>query len=143
MRKTIALVLSTCFLLAQPVSAADLDLSGYSIEDLLELRKQITAELSEKGYAEKVVIPNGLYTVGTDIKAGRYVMSGDGKGNGVSAYIYENQAAYEDRDKITIYAEDDEEELIDLSDGQLVYFDGIGTSVYIEDATKTDAFWAP
>lgn len=64
-----AVALAAC--LAAP-ALADIDLSGLSFEELLELQKQVTTALWASDGWQEVTVPTGIYEVGTDIPAGRW-----------------------------------------------------------------------
>lgn len=71
MRKAICVLLCAIFLTA-PVLASDVDLSGYSVEELLELQDKVNDALFEKGGL--TVLSPGTYNVGIDIAPGTYVV---------------------------------------------------------------------
>lgn len=76
MKKLIALIL--VFACLMPVIAvADLDLSGYSFDDLIDLQRQITAEILSRPEWKEVTVPAGDWVVGTDIPAGSYGIRND------------------------------------------------------------------
>lgn len=49
-----------------------LDLSGYSVEELLQIRDEVDKELFNKGGF--VIVEEGIYVVGKDIGAGTYII---------------------------------------------------------------------
>lgn len=49
-------------------------LSGLSQDELIALRDQIHQELLDRGIEKEVLVPMGVYTVGTDIPAGTYTV---------------------------------------------------------------------
>lgn len=63
-----ALVLSTCF-----AYAVDLDLSGYTDEQIIELNGLINQELVNRKIGIRAKIDPGAYLVGKDIPVGTYV----------------------------------------------------------------------
>jgi hypothetical protein len=110
-------------LLAVPASAADLDLSGYSIEDLLALRDRIAVELTERGYAEKGVLQNGVYETGKDIKPGTYIVSFEGTSDVYqfsSVTVYENREKMDKLDSIDIFFVTSDGARITLEDGYIL-----------------------
>ena len=92
MRKLVLLLLCAIFVIRQ-VYAAEIDLSGYSVEELLALQDKVDSALFEKGGL--TVIELGTYTVGVDIAAGSYVLKpypSDKAGLGVLNYtVYRNE----------------------------------------------------
>lgn len=144
MKRVIALACLICCLWSSTMYSADLDLSGYSIDELLELRKIISEELFNKGYVEKVNFPNGTYECGVDIKPGRYLFSVEGDEIYGHVAIYDSKEDRENGDsRLDRYIDADQPQYLDFNEGDyiLVYY-GDGT-LYIEDASKSDAFWAP
>ena len=61
------------FVFIVPVYAvAELDLSGMSFDDLVELRNEILTEIMSRSDFKSVTVPAGNYIVGEDIPAGHY-----------------------------------------------------------------------
>lgn len=78
MKKALAVALTIIVLLVGVVSIAEIDLSGMSLEELITLREQIDeAIMATDNYI--VVVPGGMYMVGSDIPAGRWVISSHDK----------------------------------------------------------------
>ena len=148
MKRTLVLILvlvclSTCLFHSQ-VFAGEIDLSQYSIEELIELRKNITDMLTNLGYTEKTVIPGGKYIGGETIKPGRYIVCGEGKqGTSVDVYIYESEDAYnkEHDSKDVYWINNDAVQVIEILEGELVSIIPRGTLAYIEEEASADAFW--
>lgn len=99
-------------------------LDGMGVEELMTLRMEIDSRLAQEGLHDSNAIPAGQYVVGTDIKAGTYVLkhmyAPDSSSNGVYVFIY---ASLEDAKQHGIiidswYMEPGEEQLIRLEDGQ-------------------------
>ena len=67
-------ILTTCIVLAgsMAVSAADMDISGLSVDELLQLRTEVDEAIMSKGGA--VVIGYGKYEAGVDIAPGQYTL---------------------------------------------------------------------
>lgn len=61
---SILLLQTTCF-------AAEIDLQGMSVNELIALKDEINLKISELGGSN--IIPAGVYVVGRDIRAGRYI----------------------------------------------------------------------
>lgn len=144
MKRVIALACLICCLWSSSMYSADIDLSGYSIDELLELRKLITEELSNKGYSEKLEFPNGEYECGVDIKPGRYLFSVEGEKVFGRVIRYDSKEDSDnDVNDHTQYFDEGDSKYIEFKEGDYIvvlFTDGI---LYIEDGTKTDAFWAP
>ena len=84
MKKILVLVLTlalaignTCACLAE----SPIDFSGYSLEELLEIRENLTNEISSRPGGEKMVLGSGQYKIGDDLPAGvytfKFVQNGD------------------------------------------------------------------
>ncbi len=76
MQKTISAILCLMLLLAVPTAFAssDIDLSGMTYDELIALREDINLAMWSSDEWDVVGIPEGMYRVGIDIPAGRYVM---------------------------------------------------------------------
>lgn len=74
MKKMIAGLLVACTLFTTSAYAASVDVKTMTTEELVELRNQICEELTERSDFTDDVIYVGDYVVGTDIKAGQYVI---------------------------------------------------------------------
>lgn len=73
MRKFLA-ILMLCLLLIVPAFAETFDLSSMSLDDLIQLRDAVRNELSARIGSDPMTIVSGKYIVGTDIKAGYYLL---------------------------------------------------------------------
>ena len=122
MKKLLSVLLVLC-VLALPVCAfAEIDLSGLSFAELIDLRQQIDRLLFGSDEYKEVTVPQGNYTVGVDIPAGAYSLS-------VSSFatctIYEDSSA--DFDKLVgMYAlsADSPVAKLERTDGQYVELSG-------------------
>lgn len=75
MKKIIAAVSALALAATMTVTAAaELDLSGYSWDDLIALRAQITHEQMSRDEWQEVEVPQGLWKVGEDIPAGKWTI---------------------------------------------------------------------
>ena len=125
MKKSLLIfVLLSVFVFAlTPVSHASsyLDLSTLSTDELLSIRDSINAELSKRNFKEKsVIVPKGIYTVGTDIPAGAYTLTS--KENLVTMAIYDQN------DNLIFSSAFDEGEIlgkVELKHGCIVKFTGM------------------
>lgn len=88
MKKVLVLMLSVMLALPCLSLAADpIDLSGYSVDELIELKTAIVGELMERKEIKSANIPSGEYIIGEDIPAGTYSIASGGR----SALVTVNQ----------------------------------------------------
>lgn len=73
-RLFVALVLVT--MIMSTALAEGVDLASMTTDDLIQLRQQITDEISLRvaDPNDEQLVPEGIYVVGKDIKAGKYVL---------------------------------------------------------------------
>ena len=71
-RRIIALVLA--LILIAPAALADVDLSGMTFEELLELQRQVTAAIWASDGWQEVTVPTGVYEIGVDIPVGYWTI---------------------------------------------------------------------
>jgi len=101
MKKILVLVLTlalaignTCACLAE----SPIDFSGYSLEELLEIRENLTNEVSSRPGGEKMVLGSGQYKIGDDLPVGvytfKFVQNGDSDVSRTEYYVYENESMY-------------------------------------------------
>lgn len=74
MKKVILLVMA--LLLVGALASAEVDLSGMTYEELVELRDQLDKSIWAMDEWEYVQVPGGDYDVGVDIPAGRWTLVG-------------------------------------------------------------------
>jgi len=75
MKKIISIVIAAVLILAVPVCAsAEIDLSGLSWQELIDLRAAIMREQMSRDEWQEVVVPKGVYIVGEDIPAGKWTI---------------------------------------------------------------------
>ncbi len=101
MKKLVAVVLLFCLLfLSASVSlaAGPIDFAGYTLEELLEIRKDLVEEIASRPGGEKMVLCIGQYLIGEDIQAGiytfKFVLNGDSDKARTNYYVYENESMY-------------------------------------------------
>lgn len=152
MKKSIlAIGLGMSLLLSTPIMAdvPDIDLASMSTEDLVSLRDSINAEIANKGGDN--IIGEGVYTVGTDIKAGNFkVTPMKGYDGRTSFYIFKDSSEYDDYKDgnydagdcvidLDSYEENDTDfgNLV-LKDGEILYIDR-GNAIIEE----VDPSWKP
>lgn len=119
MKKIFAFIIAVS-LLAAPVSAADLDLSSMSIDELVELRKSVDAEIQAKVHEDDYMIPMGEYKAGEDILSGKFLFTATESG-----YIfgYENEEARDKDDPTWIHDfKAGDQEYLELKEGTIIRF---------------------
>ena len=107
-----------------PVLAESVDLGSMTTDDLLALRNEINDILTERIASDASVIYSGNYTVGVDIKAGRYVLQFDeiaeGETTGI-VMLFEDTDKWHNRDYISAdYLRTDVEYQIVLEDNMVL-----------------------
>lgn len=102
--KKILIILMLVLLLIPSVIAESVDYNSMTTDDLLALRNQINGILIERMASDASAIYSGNYTVGVDIKAGRYVLQFDeiaeGETTGI-VMLFENTDKWHNRDYIS------------------------------------------
>jgi len=73
MKKLIALILVVC-MTASFAAAEDIDLSGLSFDQLVELKEKIILAMWNSHEWQEVKVPVGIYEVGKDIPAGKWTV---------------------------------------------------------------------
>ena len=113
---------------AQSSSHEKIDLTEYSLEELIELHEDVRAELADRLHLrEENIIGRGRYVVGVDIKAGTYVLTvketkTDGNGNPTNS-IKLFDVLEDGRTELFWINEDipiGEHAIVSLADGQLI-----------------------
>ena len=93
----IALMLTAlcCF---AAVAEGTIDFSGYTLEELLTIRDDLTDEIASRPGGEKMVLGTGQYKIGEDLAAGvytfKFVQNGDKDVTRSDYYVYENESMY-------------------------------------------------
>ena len=80
MKKVLSLLLVLCLLLPALAVAESIDLSALSFDQLIQLREQITRELTSRPEWKEVTVPIGLWKVGEDIPAGHWTITAADRG---------------------------------------------------------------
>lgn len=97
MKRLVKKIAGTTMVLTMGVSgtalAADIDLTGMSLDELVELQNNIVAEIDSRTNVGKDVIPCGVYVVGTDIKEGSFKLSTD-EDNYTDVLVFEDEDTY-------------------------------------------------
>lgn len=81
--------------IAYAETASDFDLSGYDVEDFLELQKQISDTLFEKG---NMMLYDGDYVVGKDIPAGDFVITLHSEDRTLIVWVYKTETSRDEYD---------------------------------------------
>lgn len=77
--KKLALVLALALAFALVPAHAEVDLSGMTLSELIELSQQVTMAMWETEEWEEVEVPIGVYEIGVDIPAKHWnIAAGDG-----------------------------------------------------------------
>lgn len=136
---------SACF-------AEGTDLKAMSFEELSSLKVAVDAELNSRPEAKPFDLSPGLYTVGKDIKAGRYyIMASLPLDYGAHIVVYETKDAYVQPplDKPYEYGEYKERyylkygkniQIIDLEDGNYIYIQQASIKFSITEFTEEDYY---
>lgn len=116
--KKILLMLCSVLFLATSASAESINFDELTIDELLELRGRINAEISKRLTETEIVFYPFDYVVGTDIPAGRYIITGE---SGVSPYgcIYLCSTGTENFSWLC-YLDVGEEYAIELEEGDIL-----------------------
>ena len=83
MKKLLCIIMILCML--PVISLAD-DLASMSYNALIELSRQVTAEIMSRPEWKEVEVPSGEWTVGVDIPAGVYSITPVGSSANFSCY---------------------------------------------------------
>ena len=152
MKKRVRIMLSVMLastMVLTPVYATEsIDLDSMSVEDLQNLQEKISEKLKEKGEDDPSwdIIPQGVYKVGADIKAGQFEV--EAIKDTVSIKLYESEDVYKEDDseykaRYPLYYDEETGEsdsaFLSLSDGQIVAIEY--GSAFIKEASK--ASWMP
>lgn len=123
MKKVVLLVLA--LVLVGAVALAEVDLSGMTYDEMVELRDQLDKAIWASDGWQYVQVPGGDYDVGTDIPAGRWTLVG------VDSYseikVCESRALKDDYAAEIIYEslEHNQHYNITLEDGQYIKISGL------------------
>lgn len=74
MKKFVSIALAVIFLFSTAY-AAEIDLSGLSLAELIELQQRVTMAMWETDEWQEVTVPAGVYQIGVDIPAGHWSLS--------------------------------------------------------------------
>lgn len=141
MKKFISMVLAL-LCLALPAMAEEMDLNNMSLADLLKLHEQLDTAIQEQFdcVLDSDGIYQGVYVVGTDIKAGRYLLTSVSK-TYFMCHLYEDmehKTAHDGGQHETITGIGDTLQL-KMEDGMVLVVDQGAASVKL----VPEANWAP
>lgn len=141
MKKFIALALAL-LCLALPAMAEEIDLNSMTLAELLKLHEQLDAAIQEQYdcILDSNGIYQGVYVVGTDIKAGRYLLTSVSK-TYFMCHLYEDmehKTAHDGGQHETITGIGDTLQL-KLEEGMILVVDQGAASV----KPVSEAEWAP
>lgn len=75
MKKVFAFIMAIVLIMALTTShAANLDLSGYSNEELVEISRLINQEIADRKIEKTAHLSGGVYVAGVDIPIGEYLV---------------------------------------------------------------------
>ena len=135
MRRLAVVLAAGCVVFSTPVLAESTDVAGMDFSALNELKQKVDTEYYSRPEAEPFSIAEGYYTVGQDMKPGRYyvaTVSPDEDGYGVRMHVYVDKAQFDARPSgyYGDYISDDyfslgeEPKSISLEDGNYLYVEG-------------------
>lgn len=93
MKKLLVFLLALTLL--STAALAEIDLSGMTYDELLDLRAQVDQALWASDGWQEVDVPSGVYVVGEDIPAGRWTLTCDSVMS--SLVIYPTKADYDNQ----------------------------------------------
>ena len=74
MKKILSLVVLLAILATTAASAAEIDLSGMTFDELRALQDQLTAEMVKRPECKQTVLPAGRWEAGVDLPCGKYII---------------------------------------------------------------------
>lgn len=98
MKKVAALLCAFFVLVPTCFAEGKIDFSGYTLEELLQIKTDLSNELASRPGAEQMILTPGDYTIGEDFPAGvysfRFLQNGDEEVERSDYYVYENESMY-------------------------------------------------
>ena len=80
------------------LAEGSIDFSGYSLEELIQIKADLIEEIAKRPGGEKMVLGYGQYKIGEDLPAGvytfKFVANGDKDVSRTDYYVYENESMY-------------------------------------------------
>ena len=140
MKKALPFVVSLILLLACSVASLAeppaIDFSGYSLDELVQIKADLAEEISKRPGGEKTTLGPGQYSIGKDIPEGiysfRFVQNSDTDVDRTDYYVYENESMYKydvdrlwlgDMPRLEDALKGDSETRISLYSGEYLYID--------------------
>ena len=112
-------------LLCPVVLAEDVDLSGMSFEDLLDLRAAVDRAIWASDGWQEVEVPAGVYVIGEDIPAGRWTVSPSSRMSTFTLYPQKSDYTDNTYDYIAIQILNDSESYtLECNDGNCLEIGG-------------------
>ena len=145
--KKVLIIMCAAILFLTPAFAEDYDFSEKKLDELIMLRSRIDEEITTRIGTNNSMIYMGSYLVGTDIKAGRYLITctkeNENATNGMVIVVFRSDEAYEanyptsyvygdyrDNADVFIGIDEGESALLSIQDGDhLVINWGQGTCI--------------
>ena len=149
--KKLLLVLAFCILLTNTVVAyADIDqnliqsVDALDNDTMLELRDYLNQSLLDRGVEVDSDFPEGVYTVGKDLKSGTYTFEFTDMEVGALIYVYNSIEDYnnENSSYSNTIVESTGTVSISLEDGNILYLKLVSSSGKIR-INSTKPAWAP
>lgn len=102
MKKVLSLIIVLCLSLGAAAFAEEtpqpIDFSGYSLEELLEIKEALMAEIASRPGGGRTELAAGQYIIGVDLEPGVYsawfLQNGDPDIARSDYYVYENESMY-------------------------------------------------
>lgn len=116
--KKLLLIFCIMLFLAASALAESINLDELTLDELVELRRRINAEITERLAETEVVFYPFDYVVGTDIPAGRYIITGESSSSS-RGYLYLRADGTEDFSWLA-YLKVGEEYYIELEEGDIL-----------------------
>ena len=137
MKKFLA-VLITSMMLIVPAFAETVNLNSMSLEELIQLRDAVQDEISVRIGSDPMAIASGKYIVGTDIKAGYYLLVVDS----VAVKYVDLSLVWldESHDDVWEQLREGETYYLKLEDGMKLTLENVA-SAHLEAITAPE--WAP
>lgn len=107
------------------IASADVDLSGMTFEELLELQQKVNDALFSSDEWIEVEVPLGVWDIGKDIPAGRYELSASPKAGSyrmpyVSYYLERHENGSPNKLRGSYRIEEGNTLVIDLYEGNVI-----------------------
>ena len=101
MKRTVVIILALMLAVASVgfcMAEGSIDFSNYTLDELIQLKAELTEEIGKRPGGEKLVLGSGQYKIGGDLPAGiytfKFVANGDPDMTRTEYYVYENESMY-------------------------------------------------